>query len=389
MTPSVKRDFSQSKCDLCGSASLNVLLEKSIPASILSDNSVSPVALRKIECASCGLVRDGHEITAEYLSRLYQFDYVLNLGSNEYHFLTREGAIPRSKLFFDWIWEILPSQRATDFRKALEIGCGAGHLLRQMQSALPRADFWGTEMSEGALKLAIEKGCRALPGGIEQVEEDDFDLIYSVGVLEHVPSPSAFLQAIRSRISSNGILILIQPTQDVPSSDIYFADHLHHFGTDHLSMYAAKVGFIEAVKVVGHPLMPNFSFHLWRREEQPADHIRKGRTQCRESVALHEALYEQVNRLMDEIKADSSRKLAVFGLNERYALLRAYSRLGEAQIVCGLSDVEPNVQIDFPVVKPERVGEFFATDVLLCVNSVHQDFVRERLSPLGVRVHAI
>jgi hypothetical protein len=154
-------------------------------------------------------------------------------------------------------------------------------------------------------------------------------------------------------------------------------------------MYAQKIGFTEVVKTVGHPLMPNFSFHLWRPAEPSAEYVRWGRTQCRESIAFHEAMYEQVNHLVDEIRADPSRKLAVFGLNERFALFRAYSRLGEAEIVCGLSDVEANVQVDFPVVKPERVKEFNATDVILCINQIHKDFVRERLSPLGVAVHAI
>lgn len=388
MKSGVYHNFSLTNCDLCGNPSQTVLLEKSHPISILSDNSTVSIALRKVECSSCELVRDGHEITAEYLTGLYQFDYILNLGANEYHFLTRQGAIPRSKAFFDWIWSELGSYSAADFRKVLEIGCSAGHLYQRMESALPHAVFLGTELSEEARNIAMKKGGRILLGGVEKVEDADFDFIYSVGVLEHVPQPGLFLQAIRDRLSPDGILILIQPTQDVPSSDIYFTDHLHHFGTNHLSMYAQKIGFTEVVKSVGYPLMPNFSLHLWRRGEPSADYIFQGKTQCRESIAYHEAMYEEVNRLVDEIQLDPSRKLAVFGLNERFALLRAYSRLGEARIVCGLSDVEPNVKVDFPVVKPERAGEFSATDVILCINQIHRDFVSERLSLLGVKVHA-
>lgn len=389
MTIDMQKGFSATNCDLCGSSFFGVLLEKSSPTAIHSDNSTVPIALRKYECSSCGLVRDGHETTAEYLNHLYHFEYTLNLGVDEYHFLTREGLIPRSGVFFDWIWKNLTSLGISDFRKVLEIGCSVGHLYRRMKSSLPKAVFLGTEMSEEARNMAVNNGGRVLLGSVDQVDDADFDLIYSVGVLEHVPCPSSFLQDIHDRLSPNGILILIQPTQDVPSSDIYFADHLHHFGTDHLSMYAEKIGFTEVVKTVGHPLMPNFSFHLWRRAEPTMNSVHWGSTQCRESVAYHETIFEKVNRLVDEIQSDPLRKLAVFGLNERYALFRAYSRLGEASIVCGLSDVEPNVQVDFPVVKPELVKEFNVTDVILCINQIHKDFVRERLSPLGITVHAI
>lgn len=389
MNSSISYDYSPKSCDLCGNTAIKIMLNKLLPRSIFSDNKIVPIALRKIECASCGLVRDGHDFDAESLNRLYQFEYTLNINSDEYHFLTREGAIPRSKLFFDWIWGNLDIRKAEHFQKVLEIGCGSGHLLERMQSSMPHAQCFATEFSETAQKIAIEKGCKVTIGGIEQVSESEIDFVYAVGVLEHVPHPGNFLKAIRERLSSNGTLVLIQPTQDIPSSDVYFSDHLHHFGTDHLSMYAQKIGFTEIEKVVGHPLMPNFSFHMWQPTEPNTNFIRWGITQCHESVTFHEDLFERVNHLVAEIQRDPSRKLAVFGLNERYALLSVYSRLGEAEILCGLSDVVSNVQVNFPVVKPELVKEFPVTDVILCVNQIHYNLVCERLSPLGVVVHAV
>jgi len=382
-------DYSPKSCGLCGSQALEVILDKATPLSMLSDNKTIPISLRKIECINCGLVRDGHEANAEKLNRYYRFDYTLNVNFDEYHFLTLEGAVPRSKLFFDWIWRHLGVREPEQIRKVLEVGCGAGHLLARVRSAMPEAYFFGTELSQAARKMAIDKGFHVILGGIEQVDESGFDLIYTVGVLEHVPHPGDFLSTLRKRLAPGGTLVLVQPSQDVISSDIYFSDHLHHFGTDHLSMYAQRIGFTEVVKEVGYTLMPNFSLHLWERSEPSSDHIRWGNTQCRESIAFHEGMFEQVNRLVDEIQSNPARKLAVFGLNERYALLHAYSRLGDIEIVCGLSDVEPNVQVDFPVVKPGRVKEFPVTDVLMCVNQIHKQYVSERLAPLGVTVHAL
>jgi hypothetical protein len=134
--------------------------------------------------------------------------------------------------------------------------------------------------------------------------------------------------------------------------------------------------------------MPNFSFHLWRRSQPSEDFSGGMSTRCRESIDYHEHLFQRVNHLLEQIRLDESRKLAVFGLNERFALFYAYSQLGSADIECGLSDIEPYVEVDFPVISVERFKEFRITDVLLCVNQIHNDHVLRRLNPLGVNVHS-
>lgn len=387
MKATICYDYSPFLCDLCGSDASKVVINKPSPPSILSDNKKAEVNLYKVECNTCGLVRDAHEISAEGLNKLYQFDYTLNKYTAEYHFLTSRGSIPRSQAFFDWIWRHLKGADPENLRQVLEVGSGAGHLLKRLQDSLPHAVCFGTELSDMARQQASKNGCRVIAGGIEQVSESEIDLIVAVGVLEHVPRPTRFLEAILKRLSGDGILILIQPTQDVLSSDIYFSDHLHHFATDHLRMYAKMVGFAELTREVGHPLMPNFSFHMWRRAEPSADFVGWGGTRCRDSVSYYEALFQRVNQLVGELEADPSRKLAVFGLNEQFAMFDAYSKLAGAAIQCGLSDVEPYVEVAFPVIKPEQAKEFQITDVLLCVNQIHYDYVRERLMPLGVKVH--
>ena len=88
---------------------------------------------------------------------------------------------------------------------------------------------------------------------------------------------------LRKRLRPGGLLYLCQPTQDVPSYDVFFVDHLHHFGTDHLRAYAGRCGFRELGFVVGHGWMPNFSLHLWQAAEPDGDfawHGPPGSTAC-------------------------------------------------------------------------------------------------------------
>lgn len=382
-------DYSPERCDLCRSQSAGTILNKPLLRAVRGDNQIISQSLRKLECNTCGLVRDGNSYTPESLIQLYAHDYSLNTNVEEYHFLTRNGSIPRSKVLYDWICQQMGQGRRELIKKVLEIGCSAGHLLQRMQVGLPGARCLGTEFNNSAREKAIRDGCRVIAGGIEEISEDSFDLIYAVTVLEHVPEPGDFLNQIRERLSDDGLLVLAQPTQDVPSSDIYFAEHLHHFGTDHLSMYARRIGFTEQVKAVGHGLMPNFSLHVWEKAEPSSEAMTIGHTCCRESIAEHEEDFARVNELTHRIELDPRRNLAVFGLNERYSLLAAYSQLGQANIVCGLSDVESNVSVNFPVIKPESVSSFPVTDVLLCVNKVHTEFVRERMARFNLAIHSI
>lgn len=382
-------NYSPALCDLCGSSEARVILDKPAPRAMRGDNQIVSQPLRKMECTRCGLVRDGNAYTPEALTGLYANDYSLDANADEYQFLTRAGSRPRSKVLYDWIWQSIGLERQHNINSILEVGCGAGYLLQRMQANLSWAECVGIEFSNAAREIAIQRGCRVVGGGLAEISKNQFDLIYAVTVLEHVARPSEFLSQLHARLSVDGLLVLAQPTQDVISPDIYFAEHLHHFGTDHLKMYAHKVGFTELVKIVGHELMPNFSLHGWQKAQPSSPPIIRGQTCCEESVAKHEADFARVNEILREIELDPQRSLAVFGLNERYSLLAAYSQLGNAKIICGLSDVESNVAVDFPVVKPELVTRFPVTDVLLCVNKVHLPFVSQRMAEFNLAVHPI
>jgi SAM-dependent methyltransferase len=388
MNEAIRSSYSPVFCDLCGSDKSQVVVKKHAKSSILSDNKKVAVNLNKVECRNCGLVRDAHKFSAHWLNNLYRSDYMLNKRAGEYHFITSHGLVPRSQAFFDWIWQYLKKHRLETINQVVEVGTGAGHLLRRLNKLFPNADCFGTELSDVARQLALNNGARVIAGGIDHVEESEIDLIIAVGVLEHVPRPTRFLESIRERLAESGLLVLIQPSQDVLSSDIYFSDHLHHFATEHLARYAKKVGFTELEREVGHPLMPNFSLHIWRSSNTTNDFSSWSSTRCRDSINYYETLFQQVNHLLEDVRADESRKLAVFGLNERFALLDAYSQLGNAVIECGLSDIEPYVDVSFPVVKAERLNEFQVTDVLVCVNQIHYDQVLPRLKKQGVATHS-
>jgi 2-polyprenyl-3-methyl-5-hydroxy-6-metoxy-1,4-benzoquinol methylase len=146
--------------------------------------------------------------------------------------------------------------------RCLEVGAGSGLLLREFIRRFPDKTFEGIELNRAAAKLAREHGLPVYQGETDSIDAGQFDLIYSVAVLEHVVSPAGFTSELRRLLKPEGLLFLCQPTQDVPSYDIFFIDHLYHFGSQHLYQYARKGGFRELGFITGHPWMPNYSLHL-------------------------------------------------------------------------------------------------------------------------------
>ena len=86
------------------------------------------------------------------------------------------------------------------------------------------------------------------------------------------------------------------------------------------------------------------------------------------------------------------RRVAVFGLNEVYWLFRAYSTLGQFEVVCGLDDRPDNPEyrrLEFPVVVPEDCVGLGVQDVLLTMNKIYYDQAGERIRGLGLTPHPV
>lgn len=358
-----------------------------------SDRRVLEADLVKLLCGRCGLVRDGVRREGSRIGAYYESEYTLSNHPGEHVFYTPEGPLPRSQLIADWLLS-LGADRWRTAKRCLEAGAGAGHLLEAMQSRLPAAAFEGIEPGGTAVALARQRSLPVRQGTPEDLEEAAFDSAYSVAVVEHVPSPTSFLRAIRRALRPGGSLLLCQPTQDVPSYDVFFIDHLHHFGTEHLRRYARTSGFVERDLRVGHRWMPNFSLHLWEAvdsAEEPSWAGPPAHTTCGESVRGVLADMKRLDAALARLAAEG-RRVAVFGVNEVYAMARAYSRLGDFPLVCGLDDAPgrpEHAELGFPVVVPERCVELGVTDVIVAVNRVYYGQVLARLERLGIAGHPI
>lgn len=88
-------------------------------------------------------------------------------------------------------------------RTVCEVGCGAGEILRQLQSQLPaETEFYGYEISPQAFSLCQPRANERLHFYCEDlltVAAPHFDLLLCIDVFEHVQNYMNFLAAMRDK----------------------------------------------------------------------------------------------------------------------------------------------------------------------------------------------
>lgn len=388
----VPADETSLRCDLCNSKKIADLPTICTGKRLRSDRTIESGNLHKLQCLNCGLVFGPISKTERKID--YHADYDLS-HSVDYQFYTKDGPILRSKIFARWLVESFGAHRWLWAQSCLEIGASDGALIRALRDQFHTLNFTGIELNTDAVRKAKNAGLPVEHANLDSLKERTFDIIYMIAVLEHVNSPRNFLKQVHDLLTPNGLLFISQPCQDVPSYDVFFSDHLHHFGVAHLRQYAEMSGFSELGFVIGHELMPNFSLHLWRKHLAVKSTFElssfDGKTLCAESARSFCADMQRLDQLLI-VLANSGRRVGVFGVGEVFWLTCAYSKLGDYPILCGLDD-QPNrlshLDLGFMVVKPEEYHQFPITDVILCMNKIYYSQAEMRMSAYGLKTHTV
>lgn len=97
-------------------------------------------------------------------------------------------------------------------RRVLEIGCALG-FYPEILHGIPGLEYTGVDLNRYAVEEVKKKGFRAFRGGIDDLPgTDEFDVIVFFDVLEHIPDPLSFLDAVRSRLRRDGQILLTTPS---------------------------------------------------------------------------------------------------------------------------------------------------------------------------------
>jgi 2-polyprenyl-3-methyl-5-hydroxy-6-metoxy-1,4-benzoquinol methylase len=226
-----------SPCPVCGAVEVELLPPPHPFRSVTSGGTIIKAPLKKTQCLSCGLGRQGSRSVGNK-TEFYRNQYGL------YHKRagTRETELARYDSVANWILAELGEFAPTS---VLDVGCGAGFLLEALRKARPGLLCAGIEPSSENSESARRKGLTVVTGSVpgdESLFTTAADMVLASNVISHVVDPIAFLAALSDTIVTAGRVVIYGHNGDTAGADLLFADIDFSFCRENLVSIAAKVG---------------------------------------------------------------------------------------------------------------------------------------------------
>lgn len=125
--------------------------------------------------------------------------------------------------------------------KLLEVGCGAGYLLRSTERWFPKAEIFGLDLDKSLVDFATKhiKRARVIlhDGHIVPFPDNEFDVICLLQVIEHLEDPLLFFAEANRALKPKGLLIIATPNPvGIPAK--LLKDKWQGYRYDHVSLRA-------------------------------------------------------------------------------------------------------------------------------------------------------
>lgn len=171
---------------------------------VLSEKDRYGLPVRTVICKRCGLVYQNpsldDESTKDFYSNLYRKLYGSSSISSYFQLQIKRGIRIRN-----WVYEELGYTPRT----VIEIGCGAGGILKAFQ--LSGAKTLGVDFDEDYLEYGSSKGLHLKFGGVDEVIPHQADLVILSHVLEHFTNIEMELDVLKNILSLEGYLYVEVP----------------------------------------------------------------------------------------------------------------------------------------------------------------------------------
>lgn len=189
-----------------------------------------------ILCKKCGIAFLYPKYTKKDINQIY--------GKNYYSYSSKPG----NKLInFILSWEFSPYAeyicKVADMgTKLLDVGCGTGNFLYQMQKR--GWDVYGIEPFQEAVDTSSRKigNERIFKGELPKLKfkVKNFDVVTLWHVLEHLPNPTIYLTSIHNLLRKGGYLVMEFPNLDSSLFSIFGKSYNWLSHNEHVFYYSKK-----------------------------------------------------------------------------------------------------------------------------------------------------
>jgi len=336
--------MSINSCRLCGGKLLHLPIPI-IGKSMLSDGRILQKSLKKTSCLSCGVALHVESLAEETVKSVYD--------SDDYSLATASPAADKVRAI---AYVKALAQLVEPGKNILEIGCGSGSLLNELQALWPESSFVGIDPAVPDIP-SQNKRIHYIKGFFYDylAREKSFNLIFSVNVIEHVSAPHEFFKWAFELLSPEGQLAVFCPTGMTPNLELVIYDHLYTFTSIALTSLANATGFSVVKKIDRIDALGDFQFILFKRLASKRTSEMFTTSEFGPSLANRRIEYMNAWRNLDEIllsRSSSSLRVVFFGAGQMAALLKTYApRIWEQADLLIVDDVDDSWTFEKKVVK--------------------------------------
>ncbi len=144
--------------------------------------------------------------------------------------------LPWGYEYMAYLYFVIDLLKKIDFKNLLDVGCGDGKFLSELNRNFPQKTFTGIDTSERAVRLAqviVNNNVNFLIDDISLAKTTlgKYDVVTTIEVFEHIhPTKHAqnFIKSIWNHLNDNGIFILTVPSVNAP----LIKKHYRHFNAE-------------------------------------------------------------------------------------------------------------------------------------------------------------
>jgi SAM-dependent methyltransferase len=341
-------------------------------------------------CRDCGLIFNASG-TRGKTKEFYRDSYSLMTKSNNASIQSFAGAQHKTQAerTFEHLINFLSLENTGS---VLEAGAGKGEFLNHFVKCYPK---WRVEAFEPSrsfnylVKSLPEIKASKCDYNEYMGELEKYDLIISLGVLEHVDNPLDMLFWINKRLALNGHFFMRVPNFAKNPNDLFAADHLSKLTIHSICMLADAAGF-KVVKTdeSGVPV-----FALLAKIGLPTGITQNTFNENHDIVEQNENVARGIVESVLDCRRQALIKgepFAIFGMASA-GLFAPYLGLFDANEIAAFIDDNKTIWGGTvhgrPIGGTDLIVEMGIKHIALSVSPVYFDQIKAKLAPLNIRIY--